>query len=326
MNGAAALEAFLGWMADERRAAANTLIAYRHDLTGLLDFLTGHLGGEPDLAALGALRLADLRAWLAHEAARLERGSLRRPRSSRAGRNRTQARRIAALRAFYRYLARRRGIACAAPALLTGPRATTRLPRPLPVADALELPDGLRAQARDPDAGARDAALFTLLYGCGLRISEALALDVGTLPAARGQPLLIRGKGGRERLVPVLPAVHDALALWRARHPDPRPDAPLFCGVRGGRLNPAVAQRALRTYRRLAGLPEHATPHALRHSFATHLMEGGADLRAIQELLGHASLSTTQAYTLADETRLMAVWQASHPRARPSRKDGPDAV
>ncbi|WP_428391940.1 tyrosine recombinase XerC [Lichenicoccus sp.] len=326
MSGAAALEAFLGWMADERRAAANTLIAYRHDLAGLLDFLTQHLGGEPDLAALGALRLADLRAWLAFEAARLERASVRRPRSSRAGRNRTQARRIAALRAFYRYLARRWGIECAAPALLSGPRAATRLPRPLPVVDALDIPEGLRALARDPVAAARDAALFTLLYGCGLRIGEALALDVGMLPAASGQPLLIRGKGGRERLVPVLPAVFDALAAWRARHPDPRADAPLFRGMRGGRLDPAVAQRALRTYRRLAGLPEHATPHALRHSFATHLMEGGADLRAIQELLGHASLSTTQAYTLADETRLMAVWQASHPRARASRKDGPDAV
>ncbi len=314
LTGRQALEGFLEWMRHERRAADNTLVAYRHDLDRLLGFLTGHLGGEPDLAGLDALRLADLRAWLAHEAARLQAASVRRPRSTHSGRNRTQARRLAALRAFFGYLGRRHGLRNVAPSLLTRPRAAPRLPRPLPEAQALEIPDGLRALARSPMAASRDAALFTLLYGCGLRISEALALDVGDVPGA-GQPLRIRGKGGRERLVPLLPAVFEALGAWRARHPDPRPGAPLFLGVRGGRLDPAVAQGALRQYRRLAGLPEHATPHALRHSFATHLMQGGADLRAIQELLGHASLSTTQAYTLADETRLMQVWQAAHPRA-----------
>ena len=318
-TGDQALEAFLAWMRDEKRAAVRTLVAYRHDLSNLLGFLTGHLGGEPDLAALDRLSHADLRAWLAHDAARLLAGDARRPRSTRDGHNRTRARRLAALRSFYRYLARRHGVANPAPALLTGPRATARLPRPLASAQALEIPGGIAALATNPVAARRDGALFVLLYGCGLRISEALGLDVGMLPRTPGTPLRIHGKGGRERLVPVLPAVFEALHDWRAHHPDPAPDAPLFPGVRGGRLDPAVAQRALREYRRLAGLPEHATPHALRHSFATHLMEGGADLRSIQELLGHASLSTTQAYTLADQTRLMAVWQRTHPRARTAR-------
>ena len=321
MTGGDALEAFLAWMRDEKRAAPHSLVAYRHDLAGFLGFLSGHLGGEPDLAALDRLSHADLRAWLAHEAARLLAGDARRPRSTRDGHNRTRARRVAALRSFYRYLARRHGVTNAAPALLTGPRMTPRLPRPLSPAQAMALPDGVGELASHRMAADRDAALFTLLYGCGLRISEALGLDLGMLPRTPGQPLRIRGKGGRERLVPVLPAVFESLGGWRARHPDPRPDAPLFPGVRGGRLDPAVAQRALRQYRRLAGLPEHATPHALRHSFATHLMEGGADLRSIQELLGHASLSTTQAYTLADETRLMQVWRNSHPRAAAGPKD-----
>jgi len=316
MTGAAVLEAFLDWMRDEKRASALTLVAYRHDLSGLLGFLTLHLGGEPDLAALDSLSHADLRAWLAHEAALLAAGDARRPRSTREGHNRTRARRVAALRTFYRYLTRRHGVSNAAPALLAGPRAATRLPRPLSPEQAIEIPDGIGALAATPIAAARDAALFVLLYGCGLRISEALGLDLGRLPPA-GQPLLIHGKGGRERLVPLLPVVFEALQAWRRVHPDPRPDAPLFPGMRGGRLNPGVVQRNLRQYRRLAGLPEHATPHGLRHSFATHLMEGGADLRAIQELLGHASLSTTQAYTLVDESRLMQVWRNAHPRARP---------
>ena len=314
MTGGEALEAFLAWMRDEKRCAAPTLVAYRHDLSGLLGFLANHLGGEPDLAALDRLSHADLRAWLAYEAARLLAGDARRPRSTRDGHNRTRARRVAALRSFYRYLARRHGVSNPAPALLTQPRATVRLPRPLSPAQALELPDGIGALAANPVAASRDAALFILLYGCGLRIAEALGLDVGMLPRA-GEPLRICGKGGRERLVPVLPAVFEALQAWRMRHPDPRAAAPLFIGMRGDRLHPAVAQRTLRAYRRLAGLPEHATPHALRHSFATHLMQGGADLRSIQELLGHASLSTTQLYTLADEAQLMQVWQRSHPRA-----------
>jgi integrase/recombinase XerC len=163
---------------------------------------------------------------------------------------------------------------------------------------------------------ARDTALFTLLYGCGLRIAEALALDVrdAPLPGLDGT-LRVVGKGAKQRIVPVLPVVREAIAAWLVLHPDRRPASPLFLGARGKRLDPAVAQRTLRLFRRLHGLPEHATPHALRHSFATHLLAGGADLRSIQDLLGHASLSTTQRYTSVDEARLVDVWRRSHPRA-----------
>jgi integrase/recombinase XerC len=163
---------------------------------------------------------------------------------------------------------------------------------------------------------ARDVALFTLLYGCGLRISEALALEVRDAPLPGAEAALrVLGKGGKTRLVPVLPAVRQAIAAWLTHHPDRQPGAPLFVGARGARLSAAVAQRNLRNWRRLAGLPEHATPHALRHSFATHLLGGGADLRAIQELLGHASLSTTQRYTKVDAEALLATWTRAHPRS-----------
>jgi integrase/recombinase XerC len=160
-------------------------------------------------------------------------------------------------------------------------------------------------------------ALFTLLYGCGLRLSEALALDVRDAPREGEEAALrVLGKGGKQRMAPVLPAVRAAVADYLRHHrAGAAPDEPLFLGARGGRLDPAVAQRSLRLYRRLAGLPEHATPHALRHSFATHLLGGGADLRAIQELLGHASLSTTQRYTAVDAAGLLATWRKAHPRA-----------
>ncbi|CAP56299.1 tyrosine recombinase XerC [Gluconacetobacter diazotrophicus] len=319
MTGADLRDAFLDWMRDERRASPLTIAAYRGDLDRFLDFIGAHVGGTVDLAVLDRLSLADLRAWLAfehaqgHALAQRDRGRSSTP--DRAAR--TRARRVSAMRSFYRYLARRHGVTNPAPGLLAAPRTKSPLPRPLSEAQALDVPDGVGDLAVTPLGQARDAALFLLLYGCGLRISEALGLDVRDLDHAlsAGGTLLVRGKGGRERLVPILPAVARVLTDWRARHPAPLPDAPLFPGVRGGRLQPAVAQRAMRAWRDMAGLPDHATPHALRHSFATHLMEGGADLRTIQELLGHASLSTTQRYTLADEARLMEVWTRAHPRA-----------
>jgi integrase/recombinase XerC len=295
---------FLAWLAHERRASPLTVEAYGSDLAFFLGFLTRHLGGEPDLAALAGLRQADLRAWLAAEA---ERG---------AG-NATRARHLSAIKSFYRFLARRYEVTNPAPGLLGTPRACRPVPRAL-------APDQARAVAQEideisdsPVLQARDVALFTLLYGCGLRIAEALALNrADAAPLAGGREALrVRGKGSKERLVPVLPIVREAIAAWLTRHPDPSPEAPLFLGARGKRLDPAVAQRTMRQYRRLTGLPEHATPHALRHSFATHLLAGGADLRSIQELLGHASLSTTQRYTSVDEAQLLAVWRAAHPRA-----------
>lgn len=297
MTGDAVTIAFLDWLARERRAAPLTVAAYRADLRQFLSFLTGHLGHEPDLAALAGLSQSDLRAWLAQGHA--------------AGHsNATRARHLSAVRTLFRYLARHHGLANPAPGLLATPRARAPVPRALTPAQAMDVIAGAGEDA-GPDWQARDAALFTLLYGAGLRIAEALALDVGDVGAG---PLRVRGKGGKERLAPVLPAVAAALGAWLRRHPAPAPDAPLFVGQKGGRLNPGVAQRSMRLYRERAGLPTHATPHALRHSFATHLLGGGADLRSIQELLGHASLSTTQRYTAVDASALIAVWQRSHPR------------
>jgi integrase/recombinase XerC len=153
-----------------------------------------------------------------------------------------------------------------------------------------------------------------LLYGAGLRINEALSLNIGDLPAA-DNALLVNGKGGKQRIVPLLPIIRERLTTWLLLHPNRARDAPLFLGARGKRLNAGVVQKALRDFRRLNGLPEHATPHALRHSFATHLLTSGADLRSIQELLGHASLATTQRYTDVDTDRLMEIWRNAHPRA-----------
>jgi integrase/recombinase XerC len=299
MTGEEARNAFLDWLAFERRAAPLTVEAYGADIAAFLGFLTQHLGGEPDLAALAALRAADVRAWLAAEAA------------AGAG-NATRARHLSALRSFFRFLARRHGVDNTALLLIATPRRKQPVPRALAVEHARDVTERVGEMSDVAALQARDTALFTLLYGCGLRIAEALALDVRDAP---GTALRVVGKGNKERIVPVLPVVREAVAAWLALHPDPRPDRPLFLGARGGRLDAAVAQRTLRHFRRLSGLPEHATPHALRHSFATHLLAGGADLRSIQDLLGHASLSTTQRYTAVDEARLVEVWRKAHPRA-----------
>ena len=303
MTGLEAIGLYLDYLARERRASPLTVEAYSHDLRGFHGFMVEHLGGAPSVVELASLREADLRAWLAAGAA-LGRG------------NRTRARHLSALRSFFRYLAKRHGVECTAARLLGTPKISPRLPRALTPVEAVSVARDIGEASDTAFAQARDTALFTLLYGCGLRIAEALALNVGGAPRG-GRPLLVRGKGQKERLVPVLPAVVQAVAEWLALHPGRGdPAAPLFVGVRGERLNPGVAQRTLRTYRRLAGLPEHATPHALRHSFATHLLGGGADLRAIQDLLGHASLSTTQRYTAVDTEKLLSVWRATHPKAK----------
>jgi len=294
---------FLAWLAHERRASPLTVAAYGRDLAAFLGFLTRHLGEEPDIAALGVLRAADLRAWLAWEA------------GAGAG-NATRARHLAAVRAFFRFLARRHGVANAQVALLATPKAKAPLPHALAPDEARAVAQEIGEVSDSAFVQARDAALFSLLYGSGLRIAEALALNVGQAPRVGSDDMLrVVGKGAKPRIVPVLPAVRAAVAAWLAHHPGAGdPAAPLFVGVRGERLNPGVAQRTLRAFRRLAGLPEHATPHALRHSFATHLLAEGADLRTIQDLLGHASLSTTQRYTAVETAQLMAVWKRAHPR------------
>lgn len=303
MTGFEASQSFLQWLLQERRASPLTVEAYGTDLAGFLGFMTGHLGAEPDTAALAALRPADFRAWLASMA-------------NDNAVNATRARHLSAVRSFFKYLARRHGVDNPSVKLVATPRSRRPLPRALLPRDARNVTTDI-AELQDTAAmQARDTALFTLLYGCGLRIAEALSLNVRDAPSPGGDaPLRVIGKGSKERIVPVLPAVCDAIGAWLMRHPDRQPDSPLFLGARGKRLDPAVAQKIMRDYRRLNGLPEHATPHALRHSFATHLLAGGADLRSIQDLLGHASLSTTQRYTAVDETQLMAVWRKAHPRA-----------
>jgi integrase/recombinase XerC len=313
MTGAEARARYLDWLARERRAAANTTEAYGRDLADFLHFLAGHLGEEPGVEALAGLRAGDLRAFLTARAA------------AGAG-PATRARQLAAIRGFLRFLAKTAGIEPIALATIRGPRLKPPVPRALTPGQALEaaakvgeVHDPARAE-RPAEQAARDTALFTLLYGCGLRIAEALALDIRDAPLLRDEPaggsgLRVTGKGGKQRIVPVLPAVRQAVAAYLALRPGAAPGEPLFLGARGARLDPAVAQKSLRDYRRLAGLPEHATPHAMRHSFATHLLGGGADLRAIQELLGHASLSTTQGYTAVETRRLFELYSKAHPRA-----------
>lgn len=292
-------EAFLQWMARERRASALTVVAYRQDLVGFGGFLAGHLGEEPGLAALQALSVADLRAWLAH--------------SDKAGRGgATRARQLSAVRSFFRFLARFHGVDNPAAGLIGTPRA----PRPVPKALTPEQARDVAEEAGHSDEAvwqARDTALFTLLYGAGLRTAEALALLVGDVRPEGA--LTVRGKGDKARTVPLLPVVRAALVAWVRCHPAGGvKDGPLFIGQKGGALASGVVRKMLIAYRRGVGLPEHASPHALRHSFATHLLAEGADLRSIQELLGHASLSTTQRYTAVDAAMLMDVWRKSHPR------------
>jgi integrase/recombinase XerC len=302
MTADAARVAFLGWMEHERHAAANTVEAYAHAMAGFLGFLTRHLGGEPDLAALAGLRAADIRAWLA---------ALSNDGLAAASR----AQHLSAVRGFFRYLNRRHGVDITAVRLVATARARPALPRALTIGQARDVTEHVDDVSDNPVLQARDIAFFSLLYGSGLRIAEALGLDVRDATAMRASlTLTVIGKGSKTRIVPVLPAVREAIEAWLSLHPDRQPNSPLFLGARGKRLDPAVAQKVLRTYRRLAGLPEHATPHALRHSFATHLLASGSDLRSIQELLGHASLSTTQRYTSVDDTALLAVWRKTHPR------------
>ncbi|MBE9604799.1 tyrosine recombinase XerC [Acetobacteraceae bacterium H6797] len=301
MTGEEAREAFLSWLTRERRASGHTIEAYRRDLDQFLAFLSRHLGALPDLKALSELRPADIRGFLAH-------------RTSEGMSAATRARQLATLRGFMRFLARRHGLKPTATAGLRGPRLRPPVPKALTASQARTLTREIGDEARLPWLGARDRAFFTLLYGCGLRIAEALSLNVSDVPKPGGV-LRITGKGNKTRLVPVLPAVHKALGEWLAQHPDRYPAGPLFIGARGDRLNPSVAKKVIHDYRVLNGLPEHTSAHALRHSFATHLLGGGADLRVIQELLGHASLSTTQRYTSVDAQSLLDTWRKAHPRA-----------
>jgi integrase/recombinase XerC len=297
---ARALGAWLDWLESERRAAARTIAAYRDDVARFLAFLATHHGAAPSTAMLAGLGPADFRAYLA---ARRERGVA----------NVSNARALSSLRILFRWLDRNRIVTNHALAQLRSPRLPRVAPKPLSVAEAEALIED-SGDERPAWIAARDTALFTLLYGCGLRIGEALALDRGILPL--GDTLRVLGKGGKERIVPVLPAVRTAIDAYLALCPRGGRKQPLFLGARGGRLNPGVVQKRMRALRAALGLPDSATPHKLRHSFATHLLAGGGDLRAIQELLGHASLSTTQRYAEVDAAALKAAYERAHPRAR----------
>lgn len=292
-------------LGSERRLSPKTLEAYRRDLDQFTAFLETSLEGKPTLADLAALKPLDLRAFLAER----RRGGVG---------NRTLMRQLAALRSFARFGERRGVLKAAAFAATRGPRLGKTLPRPLDAAAARAVTrTEIRAgEEREAWVLARDAAVLALLYGSGLRISEALSLTRAQAPRSASDTLTVIGKGSKTRMVPVLPVVVEAIATYLALCPwRLAPEGPLFLGVKGGPLSPRIIQLAVEGLRGALGLPSSATPHSLRHSFATHLLGRGGDLRAIQELLGHASLSTTQIYTRIDSSRLMAAYDAAHPRA-----------
>ena len=296
-----ALDRWLAQLSAIRGASPNTLQAYRADVGAFLGFITTHWGGPSGLRALEALTVSDLRAWMARE--------------RDAGLSgRSLARRLSAVKSFFRWLNEAEGIDAPAVSAIRGPKIKPTLPRPLSVPDAREMIIN-RADPVPLWVENRDMAVLSLLYGSGLRISEALALKGSQAPL--GESLTVRGKGGKERRLPVLPLTRDAVDAYVETTPwDMTADGALFRGVKGGPLGARAVQKAVETMRHSLGLPASVTPHALRHSFATHLLAAGGDLRTIQELLGHAALSTTQVYTGVDEARLMSVYKSAHPRAK----------
>jgi integrase/recombinase XerC len=303
-----ALTDWQDWLTHEKHYSAHTLDAYSRDVISFFKFLGRHLGHAPGLEDLDRLSTRDFRGYLARQNADgLERTST--------------ARAMSTLKTFFKYLVREGRIENTVIQTVRIPKVPKSIPKALSIQDALTALDVVEELSDDVWVGKRDKALLTLLYGCGLRLGEALKLsrDEGLRALDGDASLVISGKGGKQRLVPVLPAVSIAIQDYLDVCPFQfEGDAPLFVGVRGKRLNPAIAQKTVRELRALLKLPDSATPHALRHSFATHLLGGGGDLRTIQELLGHASLSSTQRYTEVDGEHLSMVYDATHPRAKRS--------
>lgn len=290
-------------LASERRLSPHTVSAYSRDAAQFLSFMTEHFGNPPDVGALSNLRTADIRAFMAAR------------RNGGAG-SRSLARGLAGIRSLIRFLEKEAGVNGAAVAAIRAPRQPKSLPKPVAVPAAQRLVAERGGAGEEQWVAARNAAVLSLLYGCGLRISEALSLKRRDAPGG-GEMLRITGKGGKVRIVPVLPVVAEAIADYLRLCPFlSAPDGPLFVGAKGGPLSPRIIQLAMERFRPALGLPDSATPHALRHSFATHLLSAGGDLRTIQELLGHASLSTTQVYTEVDSMRLIEAYDKAHPRAR----------
>lgn len=304
-----AIGAWRLWLEAERRLSRHTLDAYLRDLACFFDFMKSHMGYAVGIEDLKTFAAADFRAFLSD---RIDRGIART----------SVTRQMSSLRNFYKFL-KNRGLADN-PALATvrSPRAKVVLPKAMSAPEAMETLDKIQSlseggwhESRGLSwIAKRDAAVLTLLYGCGLRIGEALSLQQRDAPT--GDSLRIKGKGGKERIVPVLPIVIEAIAAYQADCPFKLgKTAPLFVGARGKTLDAGVIQRQIRKIRPLLNLPDSATPHALRHSFATHLLAGGGDLRTIQELLGHSSLSATQRYTVVEGTKLQRDYKKAHPRA-----------
>lgn len=296
-----ALERWLAGCRALSGSAENTIIAYQGDVAEFLAFMTLHKGAPQGLGALERISVSDMRAWMAHA----RKGGIA---------ARSLARKLSAVKSFYRWLAEREGFEPTAVLSTRAPKFQKKLPRPLAEDAARAMIETVELQSTSSWVAARDVAVVTVLYGCGLRISEALGLKGADAPLP--ESLRIYGKGNKERIVPVIAAARDAVDAYLRLCPFTKEsDGPLFRGVRGGPLAPGAIQKAMAQARAQLGLPASATPHALRHSFATHLLSAGGDLRSIQELLGHASLSTTQSYTAVDTARLMDVYNASHPKA-----------
>ncbi|GMO43004.1 tyrosine recombinase XerC [Bradyrhizobium sp. TM233] len=296
---------WLSHLGAERRLSPKTLEAYGRDLRQCLDFLCSHWGERVTLKRFAALEATDVRAFMAMRRA-----------DDIAGRSLMRA--LAGLRSFGRFLEREGKGKVGALSAIRAPKVAKTLPKPLPMASAKRLADADERAGEDRETWilARDAAVMALLYGSGLRISEALGLKRREVPRpGEGDVLIVTGKGNKTRMVPVLQNVLELVQEYVAMCPYPLPaEGPIFVGARGGPLSPRIIQLAMERLRGALGLPDSATPHALRHSFATHLLSRGGDLRAIQELLGHSSLSTTQIYTGIDSERLLEVYASAHPR------------
>lgn len=295
------LHEWLSTKAALENLSVHTVSAYERDLLDYLGFMSAHLKNGHAVKSLAHIRVGDLRAWMA---------KLRKDELS----SRSIARKLSSLKSYYRWLAQREHFDPSIVLAFKAPKFQSKIPRPLSEEGALQMLETVPQQSLEPWIAARDLAIVSLLYGCGLRISEALDLRARSTPL--GNSVKITGKGGKERLVPILPQIAEAVARYLHLCPFPlSPQDQIFRGARGGPLNPRLVQKTVQQARLQLGLPANATPHAMRHSFATHLLSAGADLRSIQELLGHASLSTTQAYTAVDTARLMDVYSQTHPKA-----------
>lgn len=302
---AKAIEDWLKWLSFERRLSPRTASSYLIDTQEFLAFLENYNGRIADEKMLEKMTVSDFRAFLVE-------------RTNQGVARASIARNMSSLRNFFRFLNKNGILENTAIHAVRPARPPRTLPKPLDRDDALSLLRAAHSMQKEPWQGLRDVALLTMLYGCGLRISEALSLDVKDFPKS-GDVLVVTGKGNKQRLVPLLPLVKQAVEDYLKERKTL--SSPLFVGVRGDRLNPGVVQRQIRNLRRYLGLPESVTPHALRHSFATHLLAAGSDLRSVQELLGHASLSATQRYTEIDRTHITAVYEKAHPRGKLKKKN-----